>query len=242
MLFDAALFDAVFDGMPRRNRPRVATLAALLVLFVSLGCLLAVAPAPAAGFPIWLRPVPGRVARPFQAPVTRYGAGHLGVDLAAAPGAPVRAAGAGTVAFAGLVAGSRHVVVRHAGGLRTSYSFLASITVRVSEVVGRGVVLGTTGGRGEHHEGRVLHFGLRVGDTYVDPMQLFAPPDLSGVHLAPVPADDRPASTAEYPAEPRALRAVPAPGGAPAPVPPVGRLVLVASGRRTAAGGPLYPR
>jgi hypothetical protein len=45
--------------------------------------------------------------------------------------------------------------------------------------------LGRAGGTGENHTG-VVHFGLRVGDNYVDPMVLFRPPDLAKiVHLAP---------------------------------------------------------
>ncbi len=147
----------------------------------------------AAGTGLWLRPVPGRVVRPFRPPLTRYGAGHLGADLASPAGAPVRAAGGGTVVFSGLVAGTRHVVVRHAGGLRTSYSFLATTRVRVGGEVSRGDVLGTSGGRGEHHGGDVVHLGLRVGESYVDPMRLFTPPDLAAVvHLAPVGGDAAP--------------------------------------------------
>jgi murein DD-endopeptidase MepM/ murein hydrolase activator NlpD len=164
------------------------------------------ASAPASGVDGWLRPVPGRVVRPFQAPLTRYGRGHLGVDFAAAPGTPVRAAGAGTVVFAGLVANARHVVVRHAGGLRTSYSFLASIRVRGGEVVARGEVVGTSGGRGAHHLPDVVHFGLRIGDVYVDPMRLFASGGLPArVHLVPVSADASTRSVAGRLAERRAL-------------------------------------
>jgi hypothetical protein len=46
-------------------------------------------------------------------------------------------------------------------------------------------VLGTSGGTGPQHSADVLHFGVRVGDEYIDPMLLFAPPDLGAiVHLA----------------------------------------------------------
>jgi murein DD-endopeptidase MepM/ murein hydrolase activator NlpD len=164
------------------RRPTAATLVALAIVGS-----LAIAPAPASATAIgvWLRPVAGRVVRPFRPPVTRYGRGHLGVDFSAVSGTPVRAAGAGTVVFAGAVAGALHVVVRHAGGLRTSYSFLAGIRVHRGERVGRGAVLGTTGGRREYHDGHVLHLGLRIGDAYVDPMRLFAPGGLAvRVHLA----------------------------------------------------------
>src|SRR5258708_34124469 len=154
-------------------RAKTAPTLALLAIFG----VLTLAPAPASGGDVWLRPVAGRVVRPFQAPLTRYGRGHLGVDFAAAPGTLVRAAGAGTVVFAGLVANARHVVVRHAGGLRTSYSFLASIRVRGGEVVARGEAGGTSGGRGEHHLPAAVHFGPRIGDVYVDPMLLFGAGD-----------------------------------------------------------------
>ena len=56
----------------------------------------------------WVRPVAGRVVRGFVEPANPYAPGHRGADLAAAPGAPVRAAGSGTVSFAGDVAGTLH--------------------------------------------------------------------------------------------------------------------------------------
>lgn len=136
----------------------------------------------------WIRPVDGRVAQPFVAPRSRYGAGHRGVDFAASPGTPVRAANAGEVTFAGSVAGALHVVIAHGGGLRTSSSFLTTISVRRGQHVARGQVVGTAGaGTGEH--AGVLHFGLRIGDVYVDPMLLFAPADLTRlIRLIPVDA------------------------------------------------------
>lgn len=136
----------------------------------------------------WVRPVDGAVVRPFEAPAGPYGAGHRGADLSAPPGTPVRAAGDGTVVFVGRIAGSLHVTVLHGGGLRTSYSFLSEVSVREGTAVSRGDPLGAAGGTDPDsgHDGSVLHFGLRVGDRYVDPMSLFAPVDLAAVvHLAP---------------------------------------------------------
>ena len=76
-------------------------------------------PAPA-GSAVWpLLPAPEVVAG-FDPPATRWGAGHRGVDLAGAPGQPVRAALAGTVTFAGSLAGRGVVVVDH-GATRTTY-------------------------------------------------------------------------------------------------------------------------
>jgi Peptidase family M23 len=135
----------------------------------------------------WIPPVSGAVVRPFVAPIAVYAAGHRGVDFAAAPSTHVRAANDGTVSFAGDVAGSLHVVVAHTGGIRTSYSFLASADVQTGDPVRRGEVIGRAGGSAEGHEPGVLHFGVRVGDRYVDPMLLFRPRDLTQiVRLVPV--------------------------------------------------------
>ncbi len=56
---------------------------------------------------------------------------------------PVTAAAEGVVEFAGQVGGTLHVVVRHPDGLRTSYSFLASIDVVEGQEVVRGTIVGT---------------------------------------------------------------------------------------------------
>jgi len=169
----------------------------VIVLFAAL------VPARAGADVGWVHPVAGPVVRTFDPPATRYGPGHLGVDFRAVPGTPVRAAGPGTVVFAGAVGTTLHVVVAHAGNRRTSYSFLASVHARRGDSVQAGTVVGTSGGTGEEHDGSVVHFGLRIGDTYVDPMQLFAPPDLAAVvHLAPV-SNDSAASSAGL--EPRGL-------------------------------------
>jgi hypothetical protein len=134
----------------------------------------------------WQKPVVGPVSRAFDPPSTRYGAGHLGVDFRVAAGATVRAAGTGEVTYAGSIAGAGHVVVAHPGGVRTSYSFLATTTVRRGQAVRAGDALGTTGGTGTNHDGHVFHLGLRAGDEYVDPMLLFGAVDLASVvHLAP---------------------------------------------------------
>src|SRR5947209_1444726 len=78
------------------------------------------APAAATGYR-W--PLDGRpaVVRAFAPPPRPWLPGHRGVDLGAAPGTIVRAAGAGTVSFAGRVAGRGVVSVAHPGGLRTTY-------------------------------------------------------------------------------------------------------------------------
>lgn len=90
----------------------------------------------------WPLPGPPVVVRAFQAPELPFGPGHRGVDLATVAGAPVLAAGAGTVVFAGTVAGRGVVSVDHPGGLRTTYEPV-SPTVTAGDRVARGAQLGT---------------------------------------------------------------------------------------------------
>lgn len=158
----------------------------LLVLLVVCG---PVAPAWADE---WRWPLDGdpSVSRPFAAPAHRYAAGHRGADLPAVPGAPVRAAGDGWVAYAGLVAGRGVVTVVH-GDLRTTYEPVSAV-VGVGDLVAVGEVLGLLDAG---HAGcpvvACLHWGLRRGDDYLDPVRLVAPGLVRLLPLegpAPVPA------------------------------------------------------
>ena len=144
-----------------------------------IGVAASAVPAAAETAAVWHKPVDGDLVRAFDPPQSHYGAGHLGVDFRTPPGTPVRAAGPGEVTFAGSIAGAVHVVVAHAGGLRTSYSYLTAASVRRGDAVRAGDVLGTSGGTGVNHDGQVLHFGLRSGDEYLDPMLLFGAVDLA---------------------------------------------------------------
>ena len=110
-------------------------------------------------------PVVAPVVDAFRAPRTPWAAGNRGIEYATVPGTPVGAAADGTVVFAGMVGGSLHVVVRHADGLRTSYSFLRTALVHRGDRVVRGEPVGTSGYR--------VHFGARMGDVYIDPALLF---------------------------------------------------------------------
>ncbi len=113
-----------------------------------------------------LPPVEAPVLDPFRQPPCEWCPGNRGLQYGGGAGTAVRAAAAGTVSFSGVVAGTRYVVIDHAvGGLRATYGELASTTLRVGDVVAAGSTVGLTGGGG-------LYFGLRRGDTYVDPMPL----------------------------------------------------------------------
>ncbi len=126
-------------------------------------------------------PVDAPVVDPFRPPATPYGPGNRGVDFATTVGQPVLAMADGVVVFAGQVGGSLHVVLLHADGVRTSYSFLAVVLV----AVGQHVVSGTPVGQA----GDDVHVGARVGDGYIDPALLWAADRRRAVRAHLVPDD-----------------------------------------------------
>ena len=112
----------------------------------------------------------GAVVRPFVAPAHEYGPGHRGVDLAAAPGAVVVSPAAGTVTFAGPVAGRGVVVVEHAGGTLTSLEPVTATVARGTAVAaGEPVAVVAAAPRTPAAPTACVHWGVRVGGRYVDP-------------------------------------------------------------------------
>lgn len=173
----------------RLPRPLLAR-RALAVL--GIAAVLAASPArPAAADPAeavsYVPPADAPIADPFRPPPAPFAAGNRGIDLATIPGDDIRASAAGEVVFAGPVGGRSHVVVLHADGLRTSYSFLDRPTVGRGERVRQGQVIGRAAGP--------THFGARAGDAYVDPAALLGA-GAATVRLVPEPFR-RPASAAE---------------------------------------------
>jgi murein DD-endopeptidase MepM/ murein hydrolase activator NlpD len=144
-----------------------------------------VAAAPAYGTYAW--PVVGPVTRPFEPSATPYSAGHRGIDIAVPFGSPLSAAADGVVAFAGWVAGSQFISIDHSDGVRSTYSWLSSVAVTEGQHVVRGEVIGATGQGHPEIPQPHLHFGARVGSTYIDPMLLLEGGSVAGlIHLAPL--------------------------------------------------------
>ncbi|MSS46520.1 peptidoglycan DD-metalloendopeptidase family protein [Cutibacterium sp. WCA-380-WT-3A] len=132
-------------------------------------------------------PVPGPVIKGFAPPVERWLPGSRGIEFAATVGEPVTTVTAGVVVFAGQVAGAGVVSVMLPDGRRTTHMPVVP-SVAVGQVVVPGQVIGVVG-MGPPCTRICLHWGLKKGDEYQNPMTLLQ----RQVRLLPL--KDRPHST-----------------------------------------------
>lgn len=109
-------------------------------------------------------------------PFTGAPAQHLGLDISADRGQPVRATANGTVEWAG-----RHpefgnlVVVAHEFGLTTRYAHLSRIAVQVGASVRRGDLLGYVGATGRATAPH-LHYEVWANGRPINPLRLLTTP------------------------------------------------------------------
>lgn len=180
---------------PRSPARRVLPRAVLVLLLPVL--LLPGPPAPAGAAPAppaatapagwaWpLLPRP-RVVGAWAPPAERWLRGHRGVDLAAGPGAVVRSPADGTVSWSGVVVDRPVLTVAHGAGLRSSFEPVES-SLRPGDRVRRGQAVGTLRGRDHCDPGACLHWGVRRGRDYLNPLLFVGA--LEPSVLLPVPAD-----------------------------------------------------
>lgn len=119
-----------------------------------------------------------QVIRDADIPDAVWEPGHRGVDLEASPGQVIVASRGGTVAFAGVVAGTPVISISHADGIRTTYEPVMA-RVRAGQKVRRGEVIGAladVANLPEHaRKSPGLSWGARFegkGRVYIDPMTL----------------------------------------------------------------------
>lgn len=108
-------------------------------------------------------------------PVLGYNRAHEGVDYGAPTGTPIWSVGDGQVKLAGWNGGcGKTVIVRHRNGLETVYCHLSAIAVSSGKPVSQKQVIGYVGTTGLS-TGPHLHFGVKRGGHYVNPLQLKVP-------------------------------------------------------------------
>jgi peptidoglycan hydrolase FlgJ len=107
-------------------------------------------------------------------PFTRHAKFHKGLDLAAPEGMAVVPALPGTVVSARYEPGyGNTVVVEHAGGIKTRYGHLGSMSVKAGETITSENILGTVGNTGRS-TGTHLHFEVTRNGVSVDPSESLA--------------------------------------------------------------------
>jgi murein DD-endopeptidase MepM/ murein hydrolase activator NlpD len=105
---------------------------------------------------------------------------HYGIDLAGAEGEPVLATNDGVVILVrDCFASGKSIALSHGAGLFSVYFHLSEFNVRHGDHVRHGQPIGKVGKTGRA-TGPHLHFGVKVGDLYVDPESVyrlaFSPP------------------------------------------------------------------
>lgn len=127
-------------------------------------------PGPIRGGGRFIWPVNGTITSSFgwrTSPVTRF---HQGLDIGAAEGTPIRAAGGGTVILAGVNGGyGNFTCIDHGGGVSSCYAHQSSIGVGVGQSVSQGQVIGAVGNTGFSF-GAHLHFEVRINGTATQPL------------------------------------------------------------------------
>jgi murein DD-endopeptidase MepM/ murein hydrolase activator NlpD len=94
---------------------------------------------------------------------------HMGLDLAAPEGTPVKSSGNGIVVFSGerLISGNT-VVIEHLPGVFSLYFHLAELSVEAGDLVEENEIIGSIGSTGLA-TGPHLHWEMRIGGIGVDP-------------------------------------------------------------------------
>ena len=96
---------------------------------------------------------------------------HRGTDFRAPVGTPIMAANSGTVKLAKeLFYSGNLVIVDHGTGIFSLYAHLSQIDVMAGQHIEKGQQIGLSGATGRVN-GPHLHWGIKVNNTYVDPLQ-----------------------------------------------------------------------
>lgn len=123
----------------------------------------------------WRWPLIGPITQKFGETKTQYGF-HQGIDIDGDTGDRVRAARGGRVLIAGTwdECGGLQVHIDHGDGFESWYRHLSRIEVKRGDVVAAGALIGRVGDTG-CSLGSHLHFAIRRGTTFVDPLRYLPP-------------------------------------------------------------------
>ena len=110
----------------------------------------------------------GKRANPMDSTESEY---HIGIDLRAAVGTPVKATGSGTVQFAGNTTGYGYlVIINHGYGYVTYYGHNSKLLVKTGAKVSGGDSIALSGNTG-NSTGPHVHYEVRYRGALQDPMK-----------------------------------------------------------------------
>ncbi len=122
------------------------------------------------GSMIW--PVGGTITSEYGwrvHPITGTQKYHSGIDIGADYGAPIAAAAAGTVEYAGWISGyGNTIIINHGGGISTLYGHNQSLAASVGQQVSQGETIAYCGSTG-NSTGPHCHFEVRQNGEPVSP-------------------------------------------------------------------------
>ncbi len=157
------------DGVPRSLAFRAVAIAVILAPLSGASAGSHAADGGIDRAPVWLPPTGMvRLVEAYAAPSDRYSRGHRGVDLAADAGAVLRAPASGVVAFAGKVVDRVVITIDHGGGYVSTLEPVDE-PLPVGSSVRRGDRVARAG-TGGHTSPGAVHFGIRFGGEYVNPL------------------------------------------------------------------------
>lgn len=135
---------------------------------------------------------------------------HGGIDIAAPTGSPVYAPQSGIVIYSGAYGGYGNVVVlQHSGDLYTLYGHNSYLLVKYGDRINAGQVISMVGSTGRS-TGPHLHFEVRQGNGYVNPLDYlgylqksgaYLESSNTGVHYLPPARSDKQTARAQVPAK-----------------------------------------
>ena len=127
---------------------------------------------------IWPCPSSSRITSQFgdrSAPTEGASTDHKGIDIGASTGSDIVAAASGTVIISTYsVSAGNYIMIDHGGGVFTVYMHCSQLLASVEDKVSQGQVIAKVGSTG-YSTGPHLHFGIRSGGAYVNPLKYVSP-------------------------------------------------------------------
>ena len=118
-----------------------------------------------------VKPITGNITSRFGAVESIRDHAHMGMDIAAPNGTPIKAAADGTVKFAGTMGGYGNlVIISHGNGVETYYGHCSKIYVTKGQEVTAGDEIAAVGSTG-YSTGNHLHFEIRKDGAQVNPQK-----------------------------------------------------------------------